>query len=226
MNSHPITLSAALTFLLFFSAPLTTSASTQTIFQNASRTLSNDDKTIDQKTIKVTEVLRLLENKKKQKRNNQNKNVESNANSNDYLETLTPEISWYYLPLIMLDESLFDDAGTGGFTTLVFGQDNTLVNNQGMPIGRLKSTCIGSTNLQCTWTIWSALLGSQGCTFMAQGIYIKGDSSFGIPPDQFVAITGGTGQCRGITGEIKISPRNLEAVPPTWDFEVFYDLES
>jgi hypothetical protein len=161
------------------------------------------------------EAVRLLQNKK---------NTQKAKESNDYLETLAPEISWYYLPLIMLDQTPAFDSGKG-FKNLVFGQDNTLVNTRGNPIGRLKNTCIASTNLQCTWTIWSALLGSQGCTFTAQGIYIRGEGSFGVPPDQFVTITGGTGQCRGITGEIKISPRNLELIPPTWDFEVFYDLE-
>lgn len=105
-------------------------------------------------------------------------------------------------------------------------QNNQMINSNGNQVGTMKMTCIRTTNFICTWTIFSARLGSDGCTFTAQGLFLPGGlANFeNVPVVQYAAITGGTGQCRGITGEIKISPNQLQAVPQTWNYEVFYNI--
>ena len=101
---------------------------------------------------------------------------------------------------------------------------NADVNNiRGNQVGRAKQACIRSTNFVCTWTVFSASITKSGCDIMLQGIFVPTDplTSFGVPVDQFAAIVGGTGPCRGITGEVKISPRSL-AFPTEYDFEFYY----
>lgn len=116
--------------------------------------------------------------------------------------------------------------GIGYLIGNILMQNNQMINSSGNQVGTMKMTCIRTTNFICTWTIFSARLGSEGCTFTAQGLFLPGGlANFeNIPVVQYVAITGGTGQCRGITGEIKISPNQLQAVPQTWNYEVFYNI--
>jgi hypothetical protein len=150
-------------------------------------------------------------------------------------ETQSKRSRWYRLLLIVQEStqlimpiqqpsSVFP--GTSYLIGNILTQNNAMVNSNGNQVGTMKMTCIRTTNFICTWTIFSARLGSDGCTFTAQGIFLPGGMARfeNIPVVQYVTITGGTGQCRGLTGEIKISPSQLQAVPQTWNYEVFYDI--
>lgn len=143
--------------------------------------------------------------------------------------------SWYRLLLIVQEATqtitpvVSTTSPFAGYNYLIgniLTQNNQMVNTYGNQVGTMRLTCIRTTNFVCSWTIFSARLGSQGCTFTAQGLFFPGGTGRfnDIPTVQYVTITGGTGQCRGITGEIKISPNQLQAVPPTWNYEVYYDI--
>lgn len=130
---------------------------------------------------------------------------------------------------------------TGDMIIGVFFRDGTFGNNNvyketdtSTVVGVNYQTCVTPmkppiNSFMCTWVLGflgsSAYLG-QIDQIMAQGSFyndsIVSADILTIPTYQFVAITGGTGNFRSITGFIVISPRSLLDSPPKWWYYVVY----
>jgi hypothetical protein len=145
---------------------------------------------------------------------------------NDYLNDLESwKHAWNYLHVVVTPKNptVVPDNLSVDIPGQVLVDNAQVANIRGNTVGRAKQGCIRSTNFVCTWTVFLASITKSGCDVMLQGLSIPTSAltTFGVPTTQFVAIVGGTGPCRGITGEVKISPRTL-ALITEFDFEFYY----
>jgi hypothetical protein len=134
---------------------------------------------------------------------------------------------------------------TGDMIIGIFLRDSSFGNNNiyneadtSSIIGVNYQTCVTPmkppiNSFMCTWVL--GFLGSSGNLgqvdqITAQGSFyndsIVPSDILTIPTYQFVAITGGTGNFRSITGFIVISPRSLLDNPPKWWYYVVYRFKS
>lgn len=125
---------------------------------------------------------------------------------------------------------------TGDMLVGVFNAGSNLGNNNiynkndpNNPIGINFQTCVTPMTqpvdtFLCQWVL--AFTDVQQNQIMAQGAWFNNSidplNVNSVPSFQFIAITGGTGIFRAITGFIAIAPRNLLDVPPKWWYYIVY----
>lgn len=136
---------------------------------------------------------------------------------------------WSVLHLIVQAGNFFQSpSGTGTNPGDTVVGNNNIFNARNQVTGYAQLSCIRATNFVCTWTIFSASIATSGCDIYIQGTYIPANlKACNTPVLQTGAIVGGTGPCRGITGEAQYSIRGVPQVPPIlWDYVLFYRIPS